>query len=130
MLLRSLEAEINFARSDIRKILNNFSNESSMRNLRFLNIFSDCNENTDFHLLWYDAVSSFPFYKRDEKFKLLQLGSFLGTTDAVSQIKAINLYESFFDNYLKNAMADNDKYGKAASLFGMFFGASVFIIII
>lgn len=130
IFLRSLGAEIHFARSDIRKILYDLSSGESLKSLSFLEGFADYSENTDFPLVWHDCISSFSLYKSDEKSKMLQLGSFLGTTDADSQIKTIKLHESFFENYREKAITDNDKYGKAASLIGLFLGASVFILLI
>ena len=61
---------------------------------------------------------------------MLQLGSFLGTTDAKTQISTINLYKTFFEKYKNNAAADFEKYGKSSSLFGLFLGASVFILLL
>ena len=66
----------------------------------------------------------------DEKIKMLQLGSFLGTTDADNQISTIKLYSGFFEKYRQCAVAEYEKYGRIASLFGMFAGASVFILLI
>ncbi len=128
IFLDSIIAEIEFSKINIISILCKFSNEASMKNLIFLNSFSDFSADDGFYNRWKEAINSFLYYKSEEKEKMLQLGSFLGTTDAKSQINTICLYKTFFENYKNNASADYEKYGKVSSLFGLFVGASVFIL--
>ncbi len=130
VFLDSLCTGIGFSKGGIVKLLSELSSESSFKSLKFLKTFTDYPDYEDFRKMWKEAVSSFAYYKRDEKMKMLQLGSFLGTTDADNQISTIRLYSVFFENYLKTAAEEYEKYGKVSSLFGMFAGATVFIILL
>ena len=100
-----------------------------MKSLSFLDRFSAADRYADFHGEWKKGISSFIYYKSEEKEKLLQLGSFLGTTDMSGQLSAIALHLAFFEVFHKNAVADYEKYGKISTLLGVFFGASVFILL-
>ncbi len=128
--LNSLMSVIVFSKMNISEILSALSEESSLKNLHFLNRFPDLDIYGDFHKEWYTGITSFPYYKSEEKEKMLQLGTFLGTTDINSQIKTIKLYFTYFGNYRENAVNEYDKYGKVSSLFGLFIGASVFILLL
>lgn len=130
IFLNSLIAEIQFSKSGIPRILNMFSSADSMKSLMFLNCFSETGEHSDFRRIWKESISSFSYYKSEEKEKMLQLGSFLGTTDTDSQISTIKLYLSYFVGYRDKAIEDYAKNGKMSSLLGMFIGASVFILLI
>lgn len=129
-LLNALMSEIRFSKISIIAILSSLSEETSVKNLDFLKRFSDFDLYGDFHKEWHKAITVFPYYKNEEKAKMLQLGSFLGTTDTDSQIKTINLYFTYFEGYRENAKSEYDKYGKVSSLFGLFVGASVFILLL
>ncbi len=130
VFLNSLTAEIEFSKVSIIKILAAFSAEPSFKNLLFLNSFSGFTDYDDFHSLWTESISSFAYYKSEEKEKMLQLGAYLGTTDVKNQINTIKLYKTFFENYRNNALSEYDKYGKVSTLFGLFTGASVFILLL
>lgn len=130
IFLDALINEIEFSKTDIISVLSKFSNESSMKNLTFLSYIADFGYESIFYSRWKYALDSFTYYKSEEKEKMLQLGSFLGTTDAKTQISTINLYKTFFEKYKNNAAADFEKYGKSSSLFGLFLGASVFILLL
>ncbi|MBR6567399.1 MAG: stage III sporulation protein AB [Clostridia bacterium] len=129
-LLNSLMSEIEFTGADIAKILSSVSSKTSVKNLYYLKKFSDYELYGDFHKVWRSAVEAFPYYKSEEKEKMLQLGSFLGTTDKESQLATIKLYFNYFANYREVAVNDYEKYGRISSLFGLFAGASVFILLL
>lgn len=129
-LLNSLISEIEFSGIDIVKILSSLSAGASVKSLQYLNKFTDFEMYGDFHKEWYSSVASFPYYKSEEKDKMLQLGSYLGTTDTKSQIATIRLYFTYFENYRDSAVKEYEKYGRVSSLFGLFTGASVFILLL
>ncbi len=128
--LNSLMSEIEFSKMNIPEILSSMSERESVRNLTFLERFYDFGLYGDFRNEWYEGISSFSCYKSEEKEKMLHLGTFLGTTDTESQVKTLKLYFNYFENYRENAVSEFDKYGKISSLFGMFLGASVFVLLI
>ncbi len=128
--LNSLMSEIEFSKMNIPEILSALSEESSLKNLKFLNRFPGLEIYGDFRKEWCTGINSFPYYKSEEKVKMLQLGTFLGTTDTNSQIKTIKLYFAYFGSYKENAVNEYEKYGKITSLFGLFIGASVFILLL
>lgn len=128
--LSSLISEIRFSKNNINKILSDLSSDEALNSLYFLKSFSFFTDNTDFRDIWIVSVKAFQYYKMEEKVKMLQLGAFLGSTDVESQIKTINRYIVFFENFLSKAETEYEKYGKTASLFGLFTGASVFILFI
>ncbi len=130
VLLKSLITEIEFSKTNLIKILSAFSEEQSMKNLLFLKKFEHTDIYSDFHSIWKEGIISFVYYKSEEKEKLLQLGTFLGTTDSYNQISTLSLYLTFFEKFHSNALAEYEKYGKISSLFGMFIGASVFVLLI
>ncbi len=130
LLLNSVMAEIQFSKADIVKIISEISFESAVKNLSFLENLSDIPVYEDFRSAWQKSINLFPYYKREEKERLLQLGSFLGTTDVDSQIDTLKLYLSFFEVYRFNSQNEYEKYGKASSLFGFFIGASIFILLL
>lgn len=126
--LNSLIAEIQFSKKGIPEILLILSSAPSMQNLTFLKSFSDSREFTDLREAWLNSISSFSGYKSDEKEKMLQLGTFLGTTDTDNQISTIKLYLAYFSEYRDRARSYYEKNGKLSSLLGMFIGASVFVL--
>lgn len=129
VFLNCLAVEISYSREDIVSIVNKLSSEKPMMNLLFLKICSDNTKNgLDFPEAWREAVNGVSVYKREEKEKLLQLGSFLGTSDSENQINTIKVYSSFFEEYRNYAEEDYDKYGKVSTLFGVFLGAAIFIL--
>ncbi len=128
--LNSLMSEIEFSKMNIPEILSSLSEREAVRNLTFLGRFSDFGLYGDFRKEWCEGISSFSCYKSEEKEKMLQLGAFLGTTDTESQIKTLKLYFNYFENYRENAVSEFNKYGKVSSLFGMFLGASVFVLLL
>ncbi len=130
IFLNTLCAEIEFSKMSILKILSYFTKEASMKSLCFLNDFSDGDVPENFHSVWKHSINTFPYYKSEEKEKMLQLGSFLGTTDVENQLKTIRLYLFFFESYRDNAVNEYEKYGKISALFGLFIGASVFLLLI
>ncbi len=130
VFLNSLIAEIQFSKSGIPRILNTFSSADSMQSLVFLKSFSEMGEYSDFRRIWKESISLFSYYKSEEKEKMLQLGSYLGTTDTDSQISTIKLYLSYFVGYRDRALEDYGRNGKMSSLLGLFIGASVFILLI
>ncbi len=130
LLLNCLMSEIEFSQMNITEILSDLSDGVSMKNLHFMKGFSELGIYGDFHSEWCSGIKAFPYYRGEEKDKMLQLGSFLGTTDKDSQIKTIRLYFTYFGNYRENAVNEYEKYGKISSLFGLFFGASVFILLL
>ena len=129
-LLNSVMSEIEFSKTDIVKILSALSAEASLRSLLYLKRFCELDSYGNFHKEWHSAVISFPYYKSEEKDKLLQLGSFLGTTDISSQLSTLRLHFNYFVKYRDNAVSEYEKYGKVSSLFGLFAGASVFILLL
>jgi len=130
VFLRSLVSEIEFTKSGINIILARFSAESTMKSLVFLKNFTDAECYSDFHGLWRKSIGGFPYYKSREKEKMLQLGSFLGTTDVTGQTEMINLYISYFSEYRSKAKEEYESRGKMYSLLGLFTGAAVYILLI
>lgn len=130
VFLNALSSEIKFSKNNIIKILSDLSSYKSLNNLLYLDCFASVTEYADFRNMWIAALKSFPYYKREEKEKMLQLGNQLGVTDTDNQINTIKLFIVFFENYLNVAKAEYEKYGKTASLFGLFTGASAFILLI
>lgn len=130
VLFNSLVTEIEFSKAEITKILGRFSDEPSMKTLSFLRGFKETGDYDDFHALWSEAVSAFPYYKREEKEKMLQLGTFLGTTDVNNQMSMIRLYLNCFGEYRERARSEYEKQGRIYSLLGLFIGASAYILIL
>ncbi len=130
IFLNTLITEIEFSKRNVFEIFSVLSSEASMKNLPFLKSFGKSEEHSDFHSLWIKSINSTQSYKSEEKEKLLQLGNFLGTTDAKSQINTIRLYTVFFENYREKAVYEYEKYGKVSPLFGLFAGACIFILLI
>lgn len=128
--LNTLIVSIEYSRTSIVKIICDISGEDTVKNLNFIRICAnELNEGLDFPIAWNNAVGTALLYKSDERTKLLQLGNFLGTSDSENQINIIESYISYFKRFLNTATDDYNKYGKISSLFGMFVGAAVFILL-
>lgn len=128
LLLSNISVEIKFTRKDLAEILKSFSNDSAYKNLSYLQSFSKYTTYDDFRSCWRVEIEAFTLYKSEEKEKMLQLVSCLGTTDVENQIRTIKLFSSYFDNYLINAVNDFNKFGKTAPMTGLFAGACIFIL--
>ncbi len=128
--LNTMIVSIEYTRSDILKIISSVIKEDSLKNLVFLRkCYDGIRNGYDFPDSWSKAVESTHLYKSDERAKLLQLGTCLGTSDSKNQVNIISSFRYYFEGYLSRANDDYTKYGKVSSLFGMFLGAVVFILL-
>ena len=94
----------------------------------------DCKKNIDsgmdFPSAWEAAVKREDILSCEEKQKLLQLGSFLGTSDLESQISVIRLYLISFDEYRKEARLKSNKYADTCIYVGVFCAIGLFVMLI
>ncbi len=128
--LNVLIVSIEYSRMNIIRIICSLSEEGTVRNLDFIrNCACELERGSDFPKAWNESVKDALLYKSSEKDKLLQLGAFLGTSDSVNQINIIKSYIVYFSGFLDNAADDYNRYGKVLSLFGMFLGSAVFILV-
>ena len=103
--------------------------------LRDLCYISECccfmSRGEDFPLAWQNALkSSGHLYKTDEKDKLLQLGTNLGTSDTQNQIRILDMQTKYFEAYLNAAVEKNKKYSSMTLTLSVLCGCMIFILII
>lgn len=84
----------------------------------------------DFPEAWETAVNRADILCKEEKQKLLQLGSFLGTSDLKSQISVIDMYIISFDEYRKEARLKSKKYADTCIYVGVFCALGLFVMLI
>ena len=87
-------------------------------------------EGDDFPVAWSDAVKCSDIYKKEEKQKLIQLGSFLGTSDLESQLTVIQIYIADFDVFRKEAQEKSKKYADTSIFVGAFCALGLFVMMV
>ena len=101
---------------------------------RSLDFISPCLESLNlgygFCDSWEQSVenSSLPM-KKEERQRLKNLGSLLGTSDAVGQRSILALYTKYFTYYHELAVADYEKYGKMCVTVSLVTGVGIFILL-
>ncbi|MGN1193955.1 MAG: stage III sporulation protein AB [Acutalibacteraceae bacterium] len=84
----------------------------------------------DFPDAWETSVNNACILHNEEKQKLLQLGTFLGTSDLKSQISVIDMYIISFDEYRKEARLKSKKYADTCIYVGVFCALGLFVMMI
>lgn len=87
-------------------------------------------EGIDFPAAWSSAVEKYGIYKKEERDKLIQLGSLLGTSDLESQLSVLQMYIISFDAFRKDAQVKNQKYAGTSVFVGTFCAFGLFVMLI
>lgn len=129
LFLGSLKTEIEYTKLPVPAIITKLSQEKELNKLHFL---PECvkllKDGKDFPYAWQSVLSGRSLFKKEEKDKLLSLGSFLGISDISGQVTIISLYITYFEQYLSQAKTSSKKYGAAAPVFCFFIGSIIFIL--
>lgn len=87
-------------------------------------------EGNDFPVAWKRSVEETNLYKNEEKQKLIQLGTFLGTSDLESQITVAQMYITAFDEFRNEARLKSKKYADTSIFVGAFCALGLFVMMI
>jgi len=132
LFVSQVSMEIEFASLPVPEILKKIKVGECCKNLDFIAL---CLENMqsgeDFFYSWKKGVneSRLPM-KKEERDKLKNLGSMLGTSDAQGQSALLSLYKSYFSAFYDKAVSDVEKYGKMCLTLSVVLGTGIFILII
>lgn len=132
LFVSQVSMEIEFISLPLPEILKKIYDGECCRNLDFV---AFCLENMrsgeDFFSSWKNGieVSRLPM-KKEEREKLKNLGSLLGTSDAKGQSALLSLYKSYFSAFYERAVSDEQRYGKMCVTLGIVLGTGVFILIL
>lgn len=129
--IRFMKIDFEYSPIPLERMVEKYALQESYVKAGFI---SDCREkmqkNEDFPLAWRSAVESESLLSKEEKAKLISLGSVLGTSDSTGQISMLCIYEEYFVNYLKKADELCGRYCKTAVYIGVFAGFGMCILLI
>ena len=123
--------EIEYVNLPVFGIMKKIEQSECCKNLDFIpGCIRELKKGEDFYFSWHKAVkeSALPM-KKEEKEKLLSLGSLIGTSDAEGQIALLALYKDYFSHFQKRAGEEYEKYGKMCITLSGIVGAGIFIML-
>lgn len=132
LFISQLEIYIEFLSLSLPQIVKEASKNVLYQDLDFIiTCDSYLNGSLDFPQAWLMSVSEskLPFNKQ-EKEKLIQLFSVLGTSDIDGQKQMLSLYKGYFQQYCDEAAENQKKYGNLSVVCGVFMGCLLFVLLI
>ena len=129
LFLESLKNEIVYTKLPVPAIIKKLSADKELGKLMYL---SECSalleKGEDFPEVWKKVFESVGVLKKEEKDKLLSLGSLLGISDTYGQQAIISLYITYFQQYHSKAQLSLQKYGTTVPVLCFFVG-SIFMVL-
>lgn len=132
MLISRFNMEIGYINLPLFEILKKTAESQCCKNLDFVySCLSDWENGEDFNQSWKNAVSqtSLPV-KKEEREKLISMGSMLGTSDADGQRAMLALYKQYFSLFEQKACQECEKYGKMSVTVSVIVGLGFFIMML
>ena len=132
VMLEELKIQIQFLNMPVYEMLETTGKKEYLSNLDYLSVCcEEMKKGKDFPEAWkLSIVNTLQLYKREEKERLLQLGTNLGTSNTESQINIIDSQMVSFDEFLTKAKNSSMKYSNMATLLGVLSGCMIFIVLI
>ncbi|MGN0485616.1 MAG: stage III sporulation protein AB [Acutalibacteraceae bacterium] len=132
LMIDQMKIRLEYLSLPINELVSDLASTQLGRELPFL---LRCQESMtggdDFPEAWQSALEKEALpYSAEEKEKLLQLGSNLGTSDLKGQLSLMEIYSDFFSEYTQIAKSKEKKYGNTAVVLGTLIGSMFFIILI
>lgn len=127
LLLTEIKMLLEYSRPPLYELIARMAEKDCYRGLFIFECREEMKEGTDFPVAWTDAVGKRSLYKKEEKEKLIQLGSFLGTCDLESQLTVLQMYMITFDEFRKEARYKKQKYAATTIFVGVFCALGLFV---
>ncbi len=130
--IKHIRVETEYVNLPLQEILFSISAADEFKELDYVhNACRFISEGEDFPLAWRKAVGGTALnYKTFEAERLLQLGENFGTSDIKNQISMLEMYETYFSEYILRAKNEYDKQAKTATGCGTLVGCMLFILLI
>lgn len=132
LFISQVSLEIEFVNLPVFDILRKIESDGCCRSLDYIGLCVGKMQSGKALLSsWNESVeqSALPL-KREEREKLKNLGSMLGTSDAQGQRAVLSLYKSYFTVYYEKALLEYEKYARTCVTLGIAAGVGFFILII
>lgn len=132
LFVSQVSMEIEFTGLPVLEILKKIEAGECCKNLDFIALCVEkMQSGEDFYYSWKNGLegSRLPM-KKEERDKLKNLGSMLGTSDATGQSSMLLLYKSYFSAFYDKAVQEREKYGKMCLTLSVVLGTGIFILII
>ncbi len=132
LFFSQVSLEIEFVNLPVFEILKKIESVKCCKSLDFIGFcLEKMKTGKDLFCSWSESVeqSSLPM-KKEERDKLKNLGSMLGTSDAYGQRAILSLYKSYFSAYYDKALLEYEKYAKMCVTLSAVAGVGIFILII
>lgn len=132
LMIREMKVQLEYLNLPVYELVNEIESKKYLSDLSFL---KECiiriENNYDFPVAWELSIEESPlYYKRIEKDKLLHLGGNLGRSDIENQINMLNVQLTHFEEFLKSAKIQKQKYGNMSVTLALLSGCMIFIMII
>ena len=126
-----MRLDFEYSSLPLDRIIEKYAKSEAYGDLYFIRrCFDEIKNGVDFPKAWKKGVEASPLFKRDEKAKLFELGTLLGTSDSNGQVSMLKGFERSFEVFYKTAFKISEKYCKSAVIAGIFTGFGLFVIII
>ena len=131
-MLQEMKIQLEYLNMPVYEMLYRMKSNEYFSKLKFLGECCTLVEaGYDFPKAWKRALENNPlYYMKEEKEKLLHLGTILGTSDQSNQIDIISIHSQHFEAFLKNAKITQQKYGNMSLIISALIGCMIFIIVI
>ncbi|MCM1392734.1 MAG: stage III sporulation protein AB [Ruminococcus sp.] len=131
LMLESMKLDFEYLALPLDEMIYKYSDSQPYLSINFIH---ECcrklRSGLDFPSAWSGSVKTTSLYTSEEKDKLLQLGSILGTSDCGGQISMLEMYIGYFNQFLKNARSKSENYSGMCVYLGVFCGIGMFVLLI
>ncbi len=131
-MLQEMKVQFEYLNLPVYELICEFNSKEYLHELSYLrNCHSLIQNGYDFPVAWEQSIENSPlYYKRNEKDKLLHLGSNLGRSDTENQINLLNVHLKDFQDFLEKAKNQKQNQGNLSVTLGTLAGCMIFIMII
>lgn len=132
MFISQVSMEIEFVSLPIFDILKKIADGRCCGCLDFIPLcIEGWERGEDFFCCWKSSVRNSCLPMKDEERKRLEnLGSLLGTSDVNGQKNMLSLYKGYFSSYYEKAKNEYETYGKMCVTLSIVVGTGIFILLI
>lgn len=131
LFIGSMKLDFEYLSLPLDRLIEKYAQSKSFSDLYFISFCCDEIKNgADFPKAWKKAVELSPLFSFEEKAKLAELGTLLGTSDCCSQVGMLRGFERSFDEFYQNALKTSEKYGSSAVTAGIFLGFGFFVMLV
>ena len=132
LFISQVSMDIEYVNLPLYEILKKAAEGNCCSSLDFIPLCLELwQQGEDFAFSWERSLelSHLPMNKQ-EKQRLKNLGSLLGTSDVNGQKNMLSLYSSYFTAYYEKAAEEYEKYGKMCVTLSTVAGTGIFILLI